>query len=146
MKAAPLLTAALLLVASCASVSPIPIRAGDVCFNCRRTIVDTAMAAEVISEQGHAFKFSSVACLTDYMRAHPDESFKAMFVTDHPRGRLIAPGQAYFVRFVADPQIGETNFAAFRDKAAAVEFAARHKTSPIDWDAVQASGDQHGAF
>lgn len=144
MKAAPLLTAALLMVA-CASVSPIPIRSGDVCFHCRRTIVDTSMAAEVISEQGHAFKFSSVVCLTDYLREHPDETVRAMFVTDHGRGRLMSPANAYYVRFVPEPMIGEVDFAAFRDKDDAAAFAAKHKTTPVDWAAVQASGAQHGA-
>lgn len=144
MKAAPLLTAALLMVA-CASVSPIPIRSGDVCFHCRRTIIDTKMAAEVISQQGHAFKFSSVVCLTDYLRDHPEEAVRAMFVADYERGRLMKPDSAYYVRFVPEPLIGEPDFAAFRDKGAAETFAAKHKTTVVAWDAVQSAGLEHGA-
>jgi copper chaperone NosL len=144
MKAAPLLAVAL-LVSACASVSPIPIRAGDVCFHCRRTIVDPSLAAEVISDQGHAFKFSSVTCLTEYLREHPEEGVRATFVTDHARGRLFAAGDAYYVRFVSDPTIGQVDFAAYRDKAAASAFAAKNKTTPIDWAGVQAAGIEHGA-
>lgn len=142
MKAVSVFALALLLTA-CASVAPVPIRAGDVCFHCRRTITDPALAAEVISQQGHVFKFSSVACLSDYLQDHPQEPFKAMFVTDYARGKLFPAGDAWFVKFEVDPKLKTIDYAAFRAKDGATAFASEHGSTLADWAAVQADQGAH---
>jgi hypothetical protein len=121
----------------------VPIRAGDTCFHCRRTIVDTTLAAELISEEGHAFKFSSVGCLTEYLRDHPNEAVKATFVTDHARGRLVRAEKASFVKFTVDPKLGMVDFAAFASNEAARAFGSRHGTTPLDWSDVRAADIEH---
>jgi copper chaperone NosL len=142
---AALVLALTLLLSACASVTPVPIRAGDVCFHCRRTITDPTLAAEVISQQGHAFKFSSVVCMTEYLREHPDEAVRATFVTDHTRGRMMPAERAWFVEFEVDPRVNLTDFAAFRDEEAAAAFARQHESAKIDWAAVKVARMEHGA-
>jgi nitrous oxide reductase accessory protein NosL len=143
MRAAALLALAVVFT-GCASVKPVPIRAGDVCFHCRQPISNIAMAAEVISDEGHAFKFSSVACLADYLRDHPDETLRATFVTDYPRGRMLSAQRAYYVKFTVDPRLSTVDFAAFRDEDAARAFAEQHRTTLVRWNDVLADDFGHG--
>ena len=133
MKAVPVF-GALLLGVACATTSPVPIHAGDVCFNCRRTITDTQLAAEVIDDSAHAFKFSSVGCLTAYLRDHPQEGVKALFVTDYNAGKLFPAKDAHFVRFVVDPKVNALDYAAFRSESAAGAFAKEKRASVVRWD------------
>ncbi len=142
MRVAPFLALAI-LVSACASVKPIPISAGDVCFHCRRTITDATLAAEVISDQGHAFKFSSVVCLAEYLRDHPNEGVRASFVADHARGRLMEADAAYYVPFKTPPPYTGTEFAAFRDLEKAREFASLNHSVPTDWNGVVQANVSH---
>ena len=142
MKAAPVLAFAVLLSA-CASVAPVPIRAGDTCFHCRRTIVDPALAAEVISQEGRAFKFSSVACMTEYLKEHANEPVKATFVTDYARGKMLTADKAWFVEFEVDPRLKARDFAAFGSSSAATEFGAKHQATPVGWDQVRVADVAH---
>jgi hypothetical protein len=133
MRAAPVIAVALFLSA-CASVKPVPVRSGDVCFHCRQTITDISLAAEVISPQGHAFKFSSVSCLTEYLREHPEEAVRAIFVTDHARGKMLRAQQAWFVKFPVDPKLKRLDYAAFREKDTAASFAETHDSTLAEWE------------
>lgn len=142
MRVASLLVLAVLVV-GCASVKPIPISAGDVCFHCRRTITDPSLAAEIISNEGHAFKFSSVVCVTEYLRDHPNEGVRAVFVADHARNRLMEAEGAYYVPFKTPPPYTGTEFAAFRDLEKAKEFASLNHAAPTDWDGVVAAKMEH---
>lgn len=137
MKATPWL-AVLLLVSACASTSPVPIRSGDTCFHCRRTIVDTRMAAEAISPAQRAYKFSSVGCLKQYLHDHPGEEFKAFFVTDYAREKFVDAEKAHFVKFTVDQRTQATDYVAFRYKEAAVAFAEEQKGTIIAWEDVLA--------
>jgi hypothetical protein len=144
MKPAPLL-ATVLLVSACASVAPLPIRSGDVCFNCRRTIVDTSLAAEIISPEGRAFKFNSVVCLSEYLRDHPNEQLREVFVTDHGRQKLLPADDAWFVKFETAPPARSTEFAAFRDKGVAQAFASENRSDIIDWAGVLQARVEHSS-
>lgn len=127
----------MLLAGACASTKPVPIVAGDVCFHSRQMIVDTRYAAEIVTRSNHAFKFSSVGCLAEYVRAHPAENPGRVFVMDYDRGRLMLAADAHFVRFTEEQ--GRTTVercAAFRDENAAKAFAADHHTSTVGWDLV----------
>jgi len=143
MRAAPLVAFALMLTA-CSSARPVPIRAGDVCFHCRQTITDPSLAAEFISPAGQPFKFSSVGCLTEYLRDHPNETVKAIFVTDHARGKMLEANDAWYVRFPVVARLNLYDYAAFREKAAAEQFAAKHRSEPVPWETVLASRTGHG--
>lgn len=128
----------LLVASACASTSPVAIRAGEVCFHCRRTITDTAMAAEVISPAGYAFKFSSVACLSEYLREHPGEATRAVFVTDFAKGRLLDAEDALYVKALADARVGAQDYYAFRVREMAQEFAQRRGSVVVAWNDVLA--------
>ncbi len=143
MRAAPLVAFALMLTA-CSSARPVPIRAGDVCFHCRQTITDPSLAVEFISPAGQPFKFSSVGCLTEYLRDHPNETVKAIFVTDHARGKMLEADEAWYVKFPVVPRLNLYDYAAFREKAAAEQFAAKHQSQVVDWEAVRADRIGHG--
>lgn len=124
-----------LLAGACASTKPVPIVAGDVCFHSRQMIVDTRYAAEVVTRSNHAFKFSSIHCLAEYVRAHPDENPGRVFVMDYDRGRLMLAADAHFVRFSEPEGLRKVErCAAFRDEDAAKAFAAAHQTRMIGWD------------
>lgn len=145
MKRAPLV-AWLLFVSACATTTPVAIRAGEVCFHCRRTITDPALAAEVISQSQHAFKFASVGCLTEYLREHSSEDVRAVLVTDYTRSKMLPADDAYYVKIVVEPRTGTTDYAAFRSRENAVVFAQEHQATVAEWE--QVLGDQgtgHGA-
>jgi copper chaperone NosL len=139
MKRAPFLIV-LLFVSACATTTPVPIRAGDICFHCRRTIADPALAAEVIAESQHAFKFASVGCLTEYLREHSSEDVRAIFVTDYTRGKMLPADDAYYVKMVVEPRTNAMDYAAFRSRENAVVFAQEHKQQVVEWE--QVLGDQ----
>lgn len=135
-----LLLVVLLFVNGCAATSPVVIRSGDVCFHCRRTITDPALAAEVIAESQHAFKFASVGCLTEYLGDHSSERVRAIFVTDYTRGKMLPADDAYFVRMVVEPRTGAKDYAAFRSRENAAVFAREQQSQVVEWE--QVLGDQ----
>jgi len=145
MKRAPIL-AWLLFVSACATTTPVTIRAGDICFHCRRTITDPALAAEVIAQSQHAFKFASVGCLTEYLREHSTEEARAIFVTDYTRGKMLPADDAYYVKMVVEPRTGAVDYAAFRSRENAVVFAQEHESQIVEWEQVLSDqGSGHAA-
>jgi copper chaperone NosL len=141
--AAPFI-ALMLFAAACASTKPVPITAGDICFHCRKMIIEPNMAAQVIGQTQHAFKFSSVGCLTDYLRDRPDENPRAIYVTDYSRGKMLAARGARYVKFTVDPRTNTTDYAAFRQEEEAEQFAAEHRSAVVTWnDVLQDRMGQH---
>jgi copper chaperone NosL len=124
------------MIGACASTSPVPIRAGDTCFHCRRAITDTRMAAEAISQGRRAYKFSSVGCLKQYLADHPDEQFLAIFVTDHAREKFVEVDKARFVKITVDSRTNATDYVAFRFSDAANAFADERGATVIGWQDV----------
>jgi len=124
------------LIGACASTSPVPIRAGDTCFHCRRAITDTRMAAEAISQTQRAYKFSTVGCLKQYLAEHPDEQFRAIFVTDYARDKFVDVDKARFVKITVDPKSNASDYVAFRFNEAARAFADERGTTVISWQDV----------
>lgn len=127
----------LLVSLSCSSVTPVPIRAGDVCESCRRQILDTKIAAEVVPPAGRlAMKFRTVSCMARYLYEHPGET-GTVFVTDYSNGRFIQPGSAVFVRSEIDENTKELDYYAFRDVKAAVAFSKKTGGASADWPSIQ---------
>ena len=124
------------MIGACASTSPVPIRAGDTCFHCRRAITDTRMAAEAISQGQRAYKFSSVGCLKQYLAEHPNEEFRAIFVTDYARDKFVDVDKARFVKITVDTRTNATDFVAFRFRDAAEAFADERGATVIGWQDV----------
>jgi hypothetical protein len=123
-----------ILALSCSSVSPVRVTAGDQCFRCRRTIVDTHVAGEILNG-GLATKYRGPGCLAKYLAAHRDET-GALFVTDYASGKMIRPDRAAFVPVVVDSNTGETDYRAYKVKADADVAARELHTATVGWDAV----------
>lgn len=124
----------LFVAAACSSVRPVAIRAGDVCENCRQTIVDTSLAGEILEPNGLALKFKTVRCMAKYLHEHR-VNVAEIFVTDFTSKRLVSARRAVFVP--AEVQ-GSTvrEYHAFSDVKSAVAFAREKQASPVDWPSV----------
>jgi nitrous oxide reductase accessory protein NosL len=135
MKAITLVFVAL-LAAGCSSASPLPVHVGDLCFNCRRPIMDVTMAGEVITKTNQALKFRTAACMARYLKANPDIA-KAVYVTDYKTGRFIKASSATFVPFVTvERYVKTSDYVAYYSKDAAAEFAKEQNSTPVGWDEV----------
>ena len=126
-----------LVLLSCSAIAPVKINAGDQCFRCRRTIVDTRLAAEKI-EGGFVSTYRAPGCMAKYLVAHPDETGRA-FVTDYATGKMISPDHAVFVRVVMDRHTMERDYRAYKLRADADTAAAELGTTPVDWPTVLSS-------
>jgi hypothetical protein len=131
--AVPLLVG-LVVVLGCSSLRPVAINTSDVCESCKQVITNTKVAAEIVQPNGLAQKFRTVTCMVRYMNQHPTEG--SVFVTDYRSGRFLSPQSAVFVKAEIDENTRESNYLAFRDVPAAVEFARKQGTSPVDWASV----------
>jgi hypothetical protein len=118
--------ALVLVMSACSSVTPVSLRGGEVCYRCRRLILDTRVAAQTVGTM--ATNFKTAGCLAKYLAAHPEET-NAVFVTDYESGELIGASSAVFVPTV-DPNTGEHDFVAYRKGAQA---AAAKETSALAW-------------
>jgi nitrous oxide reductase accessory protein NosL len=128
-----------LLVTGCSSVSPLPITAADMCFNCRRPISDPSVAGEVITEARQALKFKSTACMVRWLKANPEaaSTARAIYVTDWTSGRMIRATSATFVPYVVVEGYKKTpDYIAFHAPVNAAAAAAEHKSTPIKWQQV----------
>jgi copper chaperone NosL len=126
------LTVAVALLIACSSITPLPIRAGDTCFRCRRTISHTRLAAELVDENRRAFSYKTAGCLAKYLAENPGAE-PVVFVTDYTSGKLIRASSALFVRSVIDERTGEHDFYAFQSRDEALAFAKESNSSVIDW-------------
>ncbi len=119
--------------ASCTSVAPVKINAGDQCFRCARTIDDTRVAGERII--GFVEKFRAPGCMAKYVVAHPDET-GPIFVTDYTSGKMVKPTEAFFVPIVTNAMTGESDYRAYSRKAEAAAAADELHTVPVTWQTV----------
>jgi nitrous oxide reductase accessory protein NosL len=125
-----------LLAAGCSTVTPLPITAADLCFNCRRPISDPSLAGEVITQTSQALKFKTTACMMRFLKENPDTA-KVVYVTDYTTGRLIRATSATFVPFVMVEGYKKTpDYLAFYAPESAAEAARQHNSTPIKWAQV----------
>lgn len=138
MKPRAMLILASLLLAACSGLSPVPIQAGDKCFRCRRPISDLKIAAEIIDQDGRAFKFRTSGCMAKFLKEHP-QAGATIFVVDYPTGRLVKAAGAIFVpTMMGEGRERALDYSAYALSASASEAAAREKTTPMNWNDVLA--------
>jgi catabolite regulation protein CreA len=131
----------LLLAAGCSSAGPLPIQVGDLCFNCRRPIMDVHMAGEIITQNNQALKFKSAACMAKYIKANED-LVKVVYVTDYTTGRMIKAASATFVPFVTvERYVKTTDYAAYYAREGASAFAAERNSTLMTWKDVLARAE-----
>ncbi len=139
MKRTIALLAIVMAAASCSSVKTAPVKVGDVCFRCRRTIVEPKLAAELVDAGGRAFKFRSAGCMATYLREHPEDK-GTVFVTDFTTGRMLPARSATFVpTMVGQGRDRTREFVAYNASSDAREAAAREQSTTLDWAAVLSS-------
>jgi len=135
MRTAVPLVVGLFLVLGCSSLRPVAINAGDVCEGCKRAIVDTRVAAEIVEPNGLALKFRTVSCMARFMGQHPEEGSR-IYVTDYKTGRFLSAQSAVFVKAEIGENTTERDYLAFSDIGAAVEFGKTKGVSPVDWPSI----------
>ncbi len=131
------LAAAALVAVSCSTVKPVQVSAGDTCYRCRRVILETRLAGEMVDLNGLAYKFRGAGCMAKYLAEHPNET-GALFVTDFTSGHMIDPNRATFVSVIVDENSMERDYRAYLNKTEAEAFAAQVKTTAMDWNGVLA--------
>lgn len=122
-----------LVLGACSSIAPVPIKAGDVCYRCRRVIVEPRLAAQAI-DGGMVSNFRSTACLAKYLTDHPQDK-SVLFATDYASGRMFPISEAFFVPTL-DRNNGEKDYIAFSTRAGADAEAFSRKASWVRWATV----------
>jgi len=130
-----ILAGVVLAAASCSSIAPVKVSAGDQCMRCRRIIQDPNLAGELVYSRGWIEKFRAPGCMAKYIAAYPDGDRDA-YVTDFPSGKFVRAGAATYVPVVLDRNTGETDYRAFRVKAVAEAAARDLQTTTVDWQTV----------
>jgi nitrous oxide reductase accessory protein NosL len=131
------------LLAACAPSKPVNVTVGEACWRCRRPILDTAIAAELMDSNGFASKFRTVHCMTTWIAQQKGPVDGHLWVTDYARHRWIRAERAVYVRAVIDPRTMERDFLAFGDKEAATEAARKNASTVVPWTDVLALGRTH---
>jgi len=133
-----LLLAGLVLVA-CSGPQPVQVAAGDLCFRCRKIIVEPRHAAEIVDQDGRAYKFRTVGCMAKFIKANPTQEFKAIFATDFSTGRMVKVSAVKFVpQMMGEGPQRTLDYVAYYADAGAQEAAQRNNTTPVDWAKVLA--------
>lgn len=139
MKSRAMLVVAGLLLAGCSGPQPVQVGAGDLCFRCRKPIVEVRYAGELIDKEGRAFKFRTIGCMSKFLKAHPAEEFAGMFATDFASGRMVKVSAVKFVpTMMGEGPMRAIDYVAYYSDSGATEAAQREKTQPVTWDQVLA--------
>jgi hypothetical protein len=121
-------------------VHPVAVQIGDRCLRCRQSIGDTRVAAEIVDTMRAPFPFRTAGCLAKYIKANPEMSYEAIFVTDHNTGRMLAASDAWFVPTALAAPDGKgtrPDYVAFRSRADAEAFGT-HSEPLLRWPQVVA--------
>lgn len=130
-----LLIGAAIVAASCSTVAPVKVSAGDQCIRCRRTIQDTRLAGELVYKGGLVEKFRAPGCMAKYLAAYPATNAQ-VFVTDYTSGRFLKASEAVYVPVVMDRNTGEMDYRAYKVRADADVASRELQAAPVDWNAI----------
>lgn len=77
---------------------PVALEANDMCSFCRMSISEKRYAAELIDDNGHAFKFDDIGCLANFIKQkRNDAPIEATFVMDFERREWLKAENAFYV-------------------------------------------------
>ena len=130
---------AALLLAACqkGAVEPVAIEQEDMCSFCRMAISEKRYAAEFIDNEGEAFKFDDITCMTSFMRErHNQGNIGARFVMDFEAKAWLKADDAYYVQSteIKTPMSG--GIIAFKDRSRAEETAGKYAGKLLRFDDV----------
>jgi copper chaperone NosL len=121
--------AALVVVTSCqkGAVGPVAIEANDMCSYCRMTISEKRYAAELIDDDGQAFKFDDIGCMANFIKQKRNNALiRATFVMDFDSREWLEAERASYVRAaeLRTPMTG--GIVAFADPSRAQAAVAQY--------------------
>ena len=133
-----------IVLTACGSAPPPQVRAGDVCFRCKRVVTEAKLGVQMVTTSGQTSTFRTPGCLAKYLKDHSREA-KEIYVTDYPTGEMIPVSRATFVGAKIDQETGERDFYAFGNVTEAVNLAKEVTGTVVDWSAVRSMvGSQKG--
>lgn len=123
------LVCSLLLLVNCQTrkTEPVAIVPEDMCSFCKMAISEKRYAAELLDNEGQAFKFDDIGCMLNFIKNKKDSAkVAAYFVMDFDERVWTRAEGAYFVRSseVSPPMNG--GLIAFKDEAKAQQAAEKY--------------------
>lgn len=150
------LFAALLLVLAACEPTPQPIQFGsDQGDYCRMMITDPQFASQILNNQGRAFKFDSIECMTAYALTYDEpENIHSHWVPNFENpDEWIRAEDAFFLHSETLRSPMGLYLTAYLDRETAEDFRQEYRGEIATWDEVKEivkaewltknSGDQH---
>lgn len=129
-----------LFSAGCGSPGPAPFRWGeDACHFCKMTLVEKGFAAQRINAKGKAFKYDSIECLLEDLKAHPAQAGERLYASDRSRPEAPlseAAGLQYLQGGALASPMGK-GLAAFASSDSARAWQARLGGELSAWDRLR---------
>ena len=121
--------AAIALAASCqkSTIEPIAIEANEMCSFCRMSISEKRYAAELIDNDGQAYKFDDISCMANFIeQKRNNASIQATFVMDFDRREWLKAENASYVRSSEFKTPMNGGIVAFKDQSSAQAAATKY--------------------
>jgi copper chaperone NosL len=99
-KALPVLVVLCVAASACrpGALTPASLQAGTACSNCRMTVVEPTLAAQLVAPGEEPRFFDDIGCLTAYRAAHASGPADRAYVADHATGVWIDAARAVYTR------------------------------------------------
>lgn len=119
------------------AIEPVALVPEDMCSFCRMSISEKRYAGELIDNEGQAFKFDDLICMTRFTREKSDQgSVAARFVMDFDAKTWVKAEDAHYVQSneIKSPMSG--GIVAFKNEARAKETAGQYAGKLLRFDDV----------
>jgi copper chaperone NosL len=117
-----------ILLGSCQKrIGAVALAPEDMCAYCKMAISEKRYAAELIDDEGQAFKFDDIGCMVNFIKSRKNTTrIVAHFVMDFDERQWTKAEDAYYVRSseLTTPMNG--GIIAFKDQAKAKEAVDRY--------------------
>jgi copper chaperone NosL len=109
------------------AIEPVSIEANDMCSFCRMSISEKRYAAELIDDDGHAFKFDDIGCMANFIKQKRNNaSSQATFVMDFDRREWLKAENAFYVHSAELKTPMNGGIVAFTDQSSADAALAKY--------------------
>jgi copper chaperone NosL len=128
--------AILVMLASCqkTAMEPVAIEANDMCSFCRMSISEKRYAAELIDNDGQAFKFDDIGCMANFIRQKKSNvQMHASFVMNFDRREWLKAESAFYVRSSQFKTPMNGGIVAFKDQSSADAAVAEYKGTLVSF-------------
>ena len=125
-------------ISSCSSNEPKPLKLNsDSCDNCKMTISNGKLGAELITEKGRYYKFDDIACMVKFAKSGTTVAAKSFYVSDYLRDNTLIPAEkAFYLKggTITSPMRGNT--VAFSTKQEADQYKTKLNATSSSWDEI----------